>query len=166
MVNHAVVFAMRRNKVLLARHLEGTHFGALLPPSGKVKPSDQSIEIAGTREAWEELDILITNPRCVGVVEILKEGGKNLRLFIIIAKYLGTPRGSNEMEKPHLYSIKNLPIKDMWPDASHWVRRVINHNHHAPPIGLRLRLKRGPNNQTKYHVARFNPDAVVRRLCA
>jgi 8-oxo-dGTP diphosphatase len=163
MVNHAVVFAMRRGGVLLARHLEGRHFGARLPPSGKVKPSDEGTHTTAAREADEEMGITLVNPRCLGIVEILKgRDEKNLRLFVYAATYRGKPRESNEMDDPQFFPIQELPLKDMWSDAPRWVPRLLNQAPGDPPLGLRLRLVRGPDSSW-FHVVRFNPDDLIRK---
>ncbi|MFA6131911.1 MAG: NUDIX domain-containing protein [Patescibacteria group bacterium] len=168
MVHHAVALPVSEDgrEVLLACHTEGTNYGALLPPSGKVKPTDRNAQAAAVRETREELGIDLDDPRCVGVVEVLKEDGDWLRLFVFVSRYRGKPRKSNEMRDARLFPIDDLPLEDMWPDASSWVPHVINHGHDAPPLGFRLRHVRGPNGRPGFLVKRFNPAALVRRYCA
>lgn len=165
-INHAVVFAMNGGRVLLARHREGTYNGFLLPPSGKKRSCDNNILDTAAREAKEETGIDITKPRCVGVVEIFREDGKELRLFPVIAGYRGHPRESNEMTEPRLYPLDHLPVEEMWPDTDRWMPYVIAHDRHTPPFGLRLRWKRGSDGQLQWQVTRFNPDTLIRKFCA
>ncbi len=119
---------IKDNKILLAMKKRGFGVGRWNGVGGKFDPEkDEDILSAAIREAKEEIDVEIKNPKKVGLFhfkfENKPEWDQDVTLFLV-SEWNGEPAESEEM-MPRWFSYDEIPYESMWPDDIYWMPKIL-----------------------------------------
>lgn len=122
-----LLYLIKSDQVLLAMKKRGFGQGKWNGVGGKIEASE-TVEQALVRECQEEINVvptefsksgyLVFNEHHDGVRKLM-----NLHVYTA-TKWQGVVAESDEM-KPEWFSIDQLPLSDMWPADSIWLRMVL-----------------------------------------
>ena len=116
-------------EVLLGRKLTGLGVGKIVAPGGKLEPEESAIDAARRElqeEVGRELDIAELTEVGLNRYRFPTKPSLNQDSHVFRAVWAsGVPARSAELE-PLWIRISDLPYKEMWADAGHWLPAVLN----------------------------------------
>lgn len=116
----------RNDSLLLGMKKRGFGAGRYNGFGGKVNPGE-AVEACAKREVREEAGVTVDS--LVKVAELIfnfshKPDWNCLVHVFLSSDWTGEPLESEEM-KPSLFSIKEIPYAQMWPDDKYWLPHVL-----------------------------------------
>lgn len=124
-----LVLVQRDDEILLGEKLRGFGQGRVVAPGGKIDPGESAAE-AAARELREETSLQVVPEHLLyaGVVTFTfdadPDGGMCAHIFTT-SEVLGTPQHSDEIAVSWT-PVSAIPYERMWPDAAHWLPRVLD----------------------------------------
>ncbi len=119
-----ITFLLKNDKVLLANKKHSFGQGFLNGYGGKVKEGETP-EVAAAREVTEESGVLVSNLDKVAIIDFYDTTNQVFECHVFFAtEWIGEPMESDEMEKPELFEISNLPFERMWKADKEWLPLV------------------------------------------
>lgn len=114
------------DEVLLAMKKRGFGVGLWNASGGKVKP-DEKPDVAAAREAFEELNIIVSNLLLVVSIEFYfvnkPEWGQHVVGFTT-REWKGEPTETEEMS-PKWFKYEDVPYSQMWADDQIWMPMIL-----------------------------------------
>lgn len=124
-----LILLHRADEVLLGLKKRGFGTGKIVAPGGGVEVGETALE-AAVREAQEEVGLTPLEPKHCAELNFVfldrREWSMRVSVFCTDS-WKGELRESDELA-PRWYALDDLPYADMWPDAPHWLPRVLAGN--------------------------------------
>jgi len=122
-------FPIRERRVLLGFKKHGVGTGKYLGFGGKVEAGESILEGA-IRELREEAGLSVDPGEMQHVAQVdfqfpAKPTWSMLVQVFVVRHWRGDPSESGEM-RPEWFDFDALPFGQMWPDAPHWIPRVLD----------------------------------------
>ena len=118
-----LLIIVKDNQILLAKKLRGFGMGKYNGVGGKVE-QDETVEQAILRETFEEIGVVPTEYKMMGIVDFDEyvKGERNLvKMHVFKAtQFDGEPTTTDEMS-PEWFSLDNIPYDKMFKDDTHWL---------------------------------------------
>lgn len=117
-------FVIEDDEILLIEKKRGVGEGLYNGPGGKVE--DESVEDCIIREVKEETRIDIQEVEKIGELEFIF--GQDPFMFVHVFTTSKFNGGIEETEeaRPEWFSIKNIPLNEMWPDDKYWIPKMLD----------------------------------------
>jgi 8-oxo-dGTP pyrophosphatase MutT (NUDIX family) len=120
-----IVFPVRGNYIFLAKKKRKVGVGFLNGWGGKKKPGDVTIEDIARREFKEESGVTAQNLEKVAIVEFFEGSTLIFECHIFFCrKWQGELCETDEMGKPELYELDNIPFDRMMDADRKWLSVV------------------------------------------
>ncbi|MBI4438008.1 NUDIX domain-containing protein [Candidatus Uhrbacteria bacterium] len=124
--------------VLWNKHSTHDRVQRRLPVGGRVEATDASVFEAAAREAQEEsgLTPILVETVLLAVVENIHRDRvfMNRRMFWFLGMFHGLPRAYPEegMLDPRAYTLREMPVGEMWEADARWLVPVLSAYERAP----------------------------------
>ena len=124
-----LVFLIKNDSILLAMKKRGFGKGRWNGVGGKLDPGE-TIEEAATREAKEEINVIVKDLKKVAIIDFYfkpntpKESFNQQAHVYFCYKWDGIPEETEEMN-PKWYKQDKIPYSKMWPDDRYWLPEVL-----------------------------------------
>ncbi|PJE80814.1 8-oxo-dGTP diphosphatase [invertebrate metagenome] len=124
-VHAALVFVIKRGKILLIRKKRGLGAGNITGPGGKVEDNELTYDCA-VREIQEELNITPMHLAFSGSNRFQFTDGLAMQMHIYTTSdYIGTPSETDEAA-PLWYPVQDIPYDEMWEDDRLWMPLMLS----------------------------------------
>jgi len=128
------MFLKRGHEVLLIHKKTGHGAGRINAPGGKLE-SGEGVVACACREVAEEVGLAVTDAKVGVEMRFVERNGPQWLGFALTAtQFSGELRETREA-KPFWCAIEEIPYKDMWPDDTLWLPRLLAEAPAVPLIG-------------------------------
>ena len=122
----ALILLRRPGELLLGRKKRAFGAGRVVAPGGGLGPQETAPQ-AALREAEEEVGLRPAGLKLCGELSFVfpyKPGWGMCASVFTAQCWTGDLRASDELE-PRWYALAKIPYAEMWPDAVHWLPKVL-----------------------------------------